>query len=294
MPDETSPTLSQSAMRGLACKCPRCGKGKLYAGFLSLRPNCEACGLDYAFIDAGDGPAVFIIMIAGAIVVGCGPDRRGEVPAAVLAARRAVAAADSRDHAAAAALDEVAADRAAVSSQGGAGPADRSRAEMTAIAASRRSVAGLGVFTLAMVALLCRPRSLAVAAPGREARLIAALTERLAAAPVALPPPAQWSALTPARTNSAASVLPRRYQPRPDAMVYSSGSAMRDDVSGPGTWAFMPATLAGRRDRRDQCRLRAEHDAGSRPAGSRGDAADHRRAGDADRLSSAFRKPRAR
>ena len=63
--------MAQSAMRGIACRCPRCGKGKLYSGFLTLRPNCEACGLDYAFIDAGDGPAVFIIMIAGAFVVGC-------------------------------------------------------------------------------------------------------------------------------------------------------------------------------------------------------------------------------
>jgi uncharacterized protein (DUF983 family) len=71
MPDQTLPTLPESAMRGLACKCPRCGRGKLYAGFLDLRPNCEACGLDYAFIDSGDGPAVFIIMLAGAIVVGC-------------------------------------------------------------------------------------------------------------------------------------------------------------------------------------------------------------------------------
>jgi uncharacterized protein (DUF983 family) len=67
--DQTLPTVTESALRGLACKCPRCGKGKLYAGFLDLRPGCEACGLDYAFIDAGDGPAVFVIMIAGAIVV---------------------------------------------------------------------------------------------------------------------------------------------------------------------------------------------------------------------------------
>ena len=71
MPDENPPTLIESAIRGIACKCPRCGKGKLYSGFLTLRPQCEACGLDYAFIDAGDGPAVFIIMIAGAIVVAC-------------------------------------------------------------------------------------------------------------------------------------------------------------------------------------------------------------------------------
>ena len=57
-------------LAGLTCRCPRCGKGRLYAGFLSLRPRCENCGLDYAFIDSGDGPAVFIILIAGAIVVG--------------------------------------------------------------------------------------------------------------------------------------------------------------------------------------------------------------------------------
>ena len=63
--------LSQTILRGLACKCPRCGKGKLFAGFIDLRPSCESCGLDYAFIDVGDGASVFLIMIAGAIVVGC-------------------------------------------------------------------------------------------------------------------------------------------------------------------------------------------------------------------------------
>ena len=66
-----TPTLTQSALRGIACKCPRCGRGRLYSGFLDLRPSCDACGLDYGFIDAGDGPAVFIILIAGFIVVGC-------------------------------------------------------------------------------------------------------------------------------------------------------------------------------------------------------------------------------
>jgi uncharacterized protein (DUF983 family) len=55
---------------GLTCKCPRCGKGRLFGGFLTLKPRCDRCGLDYAFIDSGDGPAVFIILIAGAIVVG--------------------------------------------------------------------------------------------------------------------------------------------------------------------------------------------------------------------------------
>jgi uncharacterized protein (DUF983 family) len=69
MADDAATTVTQSAIRGIACRCPRCGKGKLYAGFLDLRPYCEVCGLDYAFIDAGDGPAIFIIMLAGAVVV---------------------------------------------------------------------------------------------------------------------------------------------------------------------------------------------------------------------------------
>jgi len=64
MPQPVSPYLA-----GATCRCPRCGKGKLYTGFLSLRPRCEICGLDYAFIDAGDGPAVFVILFAGFIVV---------------------------------------------------------------------------------------------------------------------------------------------------------------------------------------------------------------------------------
>lgn len=55
---------------GLACKCPRCGKGRLYAGLLSLRPSCDQCGLDYGFIDAGDGPAIFVIMIMGFAITG--------------------------------------------------------------------------------------------------------------------------------------------------------------------------------------------------------------------------------
>ena len=55
---------------GLSGRCPRCGKGKLFDGFLALRQRCEACGLDYSFADAGDGPAVFVMFIAGFIVVG--------------------------------------------------------------------------------------------------------------------------------------------------------------------------------------------------------------------------------
>ncbi|MBB3769701.1 uncharacterized protein (DUF983 family) [Angulomicrobium tetraedrale] len=55
---------------GLTCRCPRCGRGKLFSGFLTVAPRCEACGLDYSFDDSGDGPVVFIILLAGSVVVG--------------------------------------------------------------------------------------------------------------------------------------------------------------------------------------------------------------------------------
>ncbi len=55
---------------GLKGCCPRCGEGRLFDGLLSLRPRCAACGLDYSFADAGDGPAVFVILIVGFIVIG--------------------------------------------------------------------------------------------------------------------------------------------------------------------------------------------------------------------------------
>ena len=62
--DAPSPLIA-----GITCRCPRCGKGKLFQGFLSLRTVCENCGLKYDFADAGDGPAVFIILFAGFVVV---------------------------------------------------------------------------------------------------------------------------------------------------------------------------------------------------------------------------------
>ncbi len=67
--NETSQPPPSPLMRGLACRCPRCGKGRLFQGFLNLRARCEACGLDYSFSDAGDGPAVFVIFFAGFVVV---------------------------------------------------------------------------------------------------------------------------------------------------------------------------------------------------------------------------------
>lgn len=55
---------------GLKGRCPRCGEGRLFAGTLSVAPRCGVCGLDYGFADAGDGPAVFVILIIGFIICG--------------------------------------------------------------------------------------------------------------------------------------------------------------------------------------------------------------------------------
>ena len=67
MPDH--PALGDAIKRGLRTRCPRCGEGRLFAGFLEVAPRCERCGLDYAFVDSADGPAVFVILISGFIVV---------------------------------------------------------------------------------------------------------------------------------------------------------------------------------------------------------------------------------
>jgi uncharacterized protein (DUF983 family) len=53
---------------GLACRCPKCGEGPLFRGYLKVHERCEACGLDLRKADSGDGPAVFIVLIVGAVV----------------------------------------------------------------------------------------------------------------------------------------------------------------------------------------------------------------------------------
>ncbi len=55
---------------GLAGRCPRCGEGSMFSGFLNVAPRCEVCGLEFDFADSGDGPAVFVTLIAGFIVLG--------------------------------------------------------------------------------------------------------------------------------------------------------------------------------------------------------------------------------
>lgn len=54
---------------GLQGRCPACGKGRLFTGFLTVVEHCEVCGADLREQDSGDGPVAFITLIAGAVVV---------------------------------------------------------------------------------------------------------------------------------------------------------------------------------------------------------------------------------
>jgi len=114
---------------------------------------------------------------------------------------------------------------------------------MTA-AAGRWRRGGFGAFTLLMVTMFIGLGLWQLQRRAEKHALIAALIERLAVAPVSLPPPAQWNALTPGLDEFRRVSFSATYAAAPDAMVYSSGSAVRDDISGPGTWAFMPARLS--------------------------------------------------
>lgn len=72
--DEHSGTPSPGGVSplyaGFMVKCPRCGKGSLLHTFLNLRDQCSVCGLNYKFVDTGDGPAIFAIFILGVLVLG--------------------------------------------------------------------------------------------------------------------------------------------------------------------------------------------------------------------------------
>lgn len=107
-----------------------------------------------------------------------------------------------------------------------------------------RGIFGLALIALIMVSVLVSLGVWQLRRKDEKHALIAALTERLAGAPRALPVAAEWPTLNPARDEFLRVSFSATFESKPDAMIYSSGSAVRDDISGPGTWAFMPARLA--------------------------------------------------
>lgn len=111
-------------------------------------------------------------------------------------------------------------------------------------AARGRGSAGVLLTTIVMLAVLIGLGVWQLQRRGEKHALIAALDERLAAAPVALPSASQWSSLNAANDEFRRVTFSAAIDPSKDVMVYGSGSGIRADVSGPGTWAFVPAKLA--------------------------------------------------
>jgi uncharacterized protein (DUF983 family) len=62
-----SPGIVTASLLG---RCPRCGEGALFSGYLAVTPCCSACGLDFATFDVGDGAAALVILVVGAIICG--------------------------------------------------------------------------------------------------------------------------------------------------------------------------------------------------------------------------------
>ncbi|MEW6639341.1 MAG: SURF1 family protein [Pseudomonadota bacterium] len=112
------------------------------------------------------------------------------------------------------------------------------------MAASLASRIGMAVITLAMLTVLIGLGTWQLQRKQEKQALIATLHERLAAAPVALPPPAAWAALTAAHDEFRRVKVTARLAAGTEARVYTSGSALRPDASGLGSWVFAPARLA--------------------------------------------------
>jgi len=66
LPENSPPSLREAALFGL---CPRCGARTLFAGPIKFAETCSGCELDFGKFNVGDGPAAFLTMIVGAVIV---------------------------------------------------------------------------------------------------------------------------------------------------------------------------------------------------------------------------------
>ncbi|MDJ0512222.1 MAG: DUF983 domain-containing protein [Methyloceanibacter sp.] len=63
-------TVGATVLTGVLGRCPACRKGRMFDGYLALAPACNVCGLNFDFADSGDGPAIFVMLFTGFIIVG--------------------------------------------------------------------------------------------------------------------------------------------------------------------------------------------------------------------------------
>ncbi len=115
----------------------------------------------------------------------------------------------------------------------------------TAGAQRRRSVLLPALFTLFVVAGLISLGSWQIERKAWKEALIATLDRRLAAPPAPLPPRSEWPRLSQDDDEFRRVTFTAAFPPGEEARIYTSGSAFRPDVSGPGYWIFAPARLPG-------------------------------------------------
>jgi len=63
------PDKTETLKRGLRLRCPKCGEGKLLAGYLTPQKGCSHCGESFEALKAEDGPAWLTVLVVGHIVV---------------------------------------------------------------------------------------------------------------------------------------------------------------------------------------------------------------------------------
>jgi surfeit locus 1 family protein len=112
-------------------------------------------------------------------------------------------------------------------------------------ATTRRSWLGLLIPAMLVFAVLIALGTWQIERKAWKEGLIAALTERLAAPPAALPPPATWPRLDPASDEYRRVTFTATFDHAKEALVYAAASSFRPDVAGggPGYWIFAPARL---------------------------------------------------
>lgn len=108
---------------------------------------------------------------------------------------------------------------------------------------SARSTIAMTVFALTITAILTGLGFWQLERRDEKHVLIAALNERLAAEPVELPPSSDWHRLNSTEDEFRRVRFVATFENKPDAMIYTSSSAVRSDVKTPGAWAFLPARL---------------------------------------------------
>lgn len=118
---------------------------------------------------------------------------------------------------------------------------------MTALAAPkpRRRIVLFAVFILIALGVLVALGTWQLERRAWKEALIAELDRKLSGPPTDLPARERWPQLNAGADEFRRVAFPAEFLPGAEALVYTSGSSLRPDVSGPGYWVFAPARLAG-------------------------------------------------